>query len=163
MHQDTFEKHQLLAKVAMQQELNERLWQPPIRAIKHCPLCGSTNIAKAARSRDGKNRICGDCSSHFSEGNVPGCTCWLPGQLEKCLDCPHYRCIQKGAKARIEGSLQHMTVEEAQQLLATPSFYVDRQGLPPKEEDRDAEPASPETTGALGSNSESDGVQLTLL
>ena len=131
-HQEAFEQHVLITRVAMQQELNERRWQPPIRDLETCPVCQSRNFSKLAKSKNGKTHRCKDCDSQFSADDVPGCTCWFPGDLAKCQSCDHYRRIHKGVKARIEEALKDMTVEEAETLLATPSFYLNRRKLPPK-------------------------------
>lgn len=122
-HQHTFQRHTVLTEVAMQLELKERCWQPPIRGPFSCPACQSTKIGKLMTHRDGNTHSCNDCRARFSHADIPGCTCWYPGQFEKCQQCPGYRQVRAAIKALIAGELSKMTTEAAEALLADPDFY----------------------------------------
>lgn len=123
-HQETFERQKLLAKVALQQELRERHWRPPVEGKYQCPFCGSSPIGQIPIKRPGRTHCCSNCNQKFSLEDIPGCTCWYPGKLLKCQDCRHYQKIADGVKQRLSGELKDMTVEEAEALLAQPDFYA---------------------------------------
>ncbi|MGD1904772.1 MAG: hypothetical protein ACFB0C_02125 [Leptolyngbyaceae cyanobacterium] len=129
-HQNDFHRHRLIAQVALQQELNERLWQPPIHGITECPQCHSSEIGKLMSvNEEGKTHRCRSCKAYFSANDVSGCTCWYPGKLEKCLDCPQYERLNAGVKARMQNELKDMTAHQAEQLLSQRSFYADRKNI----------------------------------